>query len=126
MPKAHGYLQAFLGNLRTIRERAGLTEATLEERLILGPGWVRRFETGNSIPSIDMILAFLHESNAKIGDLLEGLPEPEAAAVERVIFAEAAGEDITVHFRYADHDAKFTLSRHSAPSWLSSRYFHRT
>lgn len=109
MPEAQGYLNALLGRLRQVRENAGLTEAGLEERLILGPGWVRRFETGETIPSIDMLLAFLHEANANLEDLLQGLPPPEVAAVERVIFAESAGNDITIYFRYADHDARYTL-----------------
>ena len=37
------------------------------------------------------------------------MPEPEAAEVERSIFAEEAENDITVHFRYANFDARYTL-----------------
>ncbi len=36
MPEAHGYLQALLKNRGKVRQKAGLTEAQLEERLILG------------------------------------------------------------------------------------------
>jgi transcriptional regulator with XRE-family HTH domain len=108
-PHAHGYLQALLRNLGTLRVKAGLTHAQLEERLILGPGWISRFESGETIPSVDMVLAILHETNATLPDLLQGLPEPEAAAVERSIFAEQAGNNITVHFRYTDSDARYTL-----------------
>ena len=46
MPEAHGYLEALLQNIGRVRERAGLSAAQLEERLILGPGWVSRFERG--------------------------------------------------------------------------------
>lgn len=109
MPEVHGYLKALLGNLRTLRENAGLTESALEERLILGPGWVGRFERGETVPSIDMVLAILHETNAGLADLLEGLPDAEPAAVERCIFAEQAGRDICIHFDYAEHDAQYTL-----------------
>lgn len=109
MPEAHGYLQALLKNIGTIRERAGLSAAQLEERLILGPGWISRFERGESVPSIDMLLAILHETGAGLGDLLEGLPEPEASTVERCIFAEQSGDDLTIHFRYTNHDAEYTL-----------------
>ena len=107
--EAHGYLKSLLANLRTIRDKKGLSEGALEERLILGPGWVRRFETGATVPSIDMLLAILHETGANLADLLQGLPEPDAAAVERVIFAERAGQDITIHFRYANFDARYML-----------------
>jgi len=54
MPIAHGYMKALLANLGTIRQAAGLSENALEERLILGPGWISRFEHGETIPSIDM------------------------------------------------------------------------
>lgn len=109
MPEAHGYLQALLRNIGTIRERAGLSAAQLEERLILGPGWIARFESGASVPSIDMLLAILHETGAGMQALLEGLPEPEAATVERCIFAEQAGDDLTIFFHYTNYDAEYTL-----------------
>jgi transcriptional regulator with XRE-family HTH domain len=109
MPEAHGYLKALLANLATVREKARLTESGLEERLILGPGWVSRFENGETVPSIDMVLAILHETGASLPELLDGLPEAEPSAVERCIFAEQAGNAITIHFRYAKHDAEYTL-----------------
>lgn len=111
MPEAHGYLKALLNNLRTIREKAGLTQNALEERLILGPGWIQRFETGESVPTIDMLLALLYETNTDLHDLVRGLPEPEAATVERYIFAERSDNDIVVHFRYANFDAEYRLPR---------------
>jgi transcriptional regulator with XRE-family HTH domain len=107
--EAHGYLKALLANLSDIRKRAKLTEAALEERLILGPGWIRRFETSETVPSIDMLLAILHETGAGLPDLLKGLPEPEASTVARSIFAEPSGKDLAVHFTYANHDAKYVL-----------------
>jgi transcriptional regulator with XRE-family HTH domain len=109
MSEAHGYLQALLKNIVRVREKAGLTQAHLEERLILGPGWIARFESGESVPSIDMLLAILHETGGSLPNLLEGLPDPEAAAVERSIFAEQAGNDLIVHFHYAKFDADYTL-----------------
>ena len=109
MPEAHGYLQALLKKLGKVREKAGLSTAQLEERLILGPGWVARFEHGESVPSIDMLMAILHETGVGLQDLLEGLPVPEAAVIERSILAEQAGNDLTIHFRYANHDAEYTL-----------------
>ena len=109
MPQAHSHLQALLMNIAALRRRAGLTHAQLEERLILGPGWISRFESGDTVPSIDMLLAILHETKATLSDLLQGLPETEPAEVERCIFAEQSGNDLTVHFRYADFDAQYTL-----------------
>jgi len=109
MPEASSHLKVLLGNLRAARERAGMSESALEERLILGPGWIRRFETGETVPSIDMVLAILHEIGSSFESLLQNLPEPGPATVERCIFAEQSGPDITINLRYANFDAQYTL-----------------
>jgi transcriptional regulator with XRE-family HTH domain len=110
MPEARGYLKALLANLQNLREKAGLTENYLEERLILGPGWVGRFERGEVVPSIDMVLAILHEMNSSIADLLDKLPQPEANTIERAIFAEQSGSNTLIHFNYAKFDAEYILA----------------
>jgi transcriptional regulator with XRE-family HTH domain len=111
MTGGHGYLASLLANLAVVRERAGLSKTQLEERLILGPGWIQRFELAESVPSIDMLLAILHETGATLPDLLHGLPQPEASEVERVIFAEQTGKDLSIRFNYADHNAFYSLER---------------
>lgn len=110
MAEAHGYLLALLRNLEVIRNNAGLTRAQLEERLILGPGWIGRFEKGETVPSIDMVLAILHETNSSLSALVSGLPEAEASTIERSIFAEESDDDLVIHFRYTNHDAQYTLN----------------
>lgn len=110
MTQAHGYLKQLLGNLQALRKEAGLSEATLEEKLILGPGWVKRFELGETVPNIDMLLALRHQTGNKLEALLKGLADhPNVAEVERYISAEQDGDDIVVHFRYAKFDAKYLL-----------------
>ena len=110
MTGAHSYLKALLSRLREIRQSAGLSSVALEERLILGPGWINRFEAGETVPSLDMVLAILHETGAKPEQLFRALPEPAASEVERTIYAEKSGKDIVIHFRYANFDAQYTLS----------------
>jgi transcriptional regulator with XRE-family HTH domain len=109
MTEAHGYLKALLGNLGSLRKRAGLSESQLEDRLILGPGWITQFESGKTVPSIDMVLTIIHELGASFNELLDGLPEPEASEVERSLFASESGQDIIINFRYGDFDAQYTL-----------------
>lgn len=112
MNKSDSYLKSLLGNLRTLREKAGMSANELEERLILGPGWITRFENGETTPSIDMLLAILHGVDAKLNDLLDGLPlAPDAAEVERYIFAEQVGTDVAVHFHYSRFDAVYILKK---------------
>lgn len=109
MHEARGYLKALLSNLQKLREKTGLTESSLEERLIIGPGWVGRFERGEVVPSIDIVLAILHEMNSNFVDLLQELPQPEANTIERAIFAEKSGKNTLIHFNYAKFDAEYIL-----------------
>ena len=104
------YLGHLLRNLRTLREKMGLSLDELENRLILGPGWITCFEKGEIVPSVNMLLAILHEMGATLDDLLVGLPEhADIPQVEQRIFAEQADSDIVIHFRYANFDATYTL-----------------
>lgn len=112
MSEAHGYLRDLLGNLKRLRERAGKTEAQLEEKLVLGPGWISRFERGETVPNLDILLAVLHELGTNLTGLLESVPDhPSASEVQRYIYAEQDGADLIVRFRYAAHDASFMLRR---------------
>ncbi|MCY4420208.1 MAG: helix-turn-helix domain-containing protein [Gammaproteobacteria bacterium] len=110
MKKMNNYLKQLLDNLRASREKAGLSPKDVEELLILGPGWVTRFEKGEITPSIDVLLAILYETGSTLSDLIENLPDLSGAVgVERSIYAEQIGRDITIHFRYASFDATYTL-----------------
>ena len=110
MTRVDGYLKHLLRNLRVLRERAKLSPGELEERLILGPGWITRFEDGETVPSINMLLAILHETGASLSELLADLPDrPEAVETERLIFAEQVDSDIVIHFQYANFDATYML-----------------
>ena len=105
-----GYLTELLRSLRILRERADLSRSELERRLILGPGWIKRFEDGQTLPSLDMLLAILHEVGSSLNTLVMNLPgRIEAAAIERTIVAEQAGRNIVIQFPYASFDASYTL-----------------
>ena len=111
MTALDGYLQRLLRNLGALREKSGLSQRELEERLILGPGWIKRFEEGEAIPSIDMLLAILNETGSSLSDLLVDLPDrPKATDLKRIIYAEQVGRDIIIHFAYANFDASYILT----------------
>ena len=57
-----------------------------------------------------MLLAILNETGSTLGDLLKDLPDQGDRVEEgRSIFAEEAGDAITIHFRYTKYDAIYTL-----------------
>lgn len=99
-----------LQTLRTFRDAAGLTQEQLEEKLILGPGWINRFENGEITPTIDVLLAILHQTGHTLADLLQGLPKNSSPTnIERSIYAERSGNDVLVRFKYANFDSEYIL-----------------
>lgn len=109
MPASKLVIQ-IMARLRTLREAAGITEAELEERLILGPGWVSRIESAQAVPTVDVLLVMLDEIGGSPSDLFDELEIDESGAeLQRVLFAEPEGNDLLIRFRYTDHDATFRL-----------------
>lgn len=108
-------IERMLTRLRELREEAGITPEELDARLILGPGWTARFESGQTVPTLDVLVVILAALGRSLGDLLEGLGAATgenttaAAVVDRVLWAEEQGENLLVHFPYADHDATYEL-----------------
>ncbi len=104
-----------LYRFRVLRDAAGLSPEELDERLILGPGWVRRFESGEVIPGLDVLVVMLAALRKDVGDLIEGVIdglEPDgatAAAVDRFVSAQEVGGNLEIRFRYAAHDAVYRL-----------------
>lgn len=118
MPADSTYLRVLLGRLRHLREDAGISPAELEERLILGPGWIEAFESGRSAPSLDLLLAILHCLSKGLGDLLTGLPQfPRTSEIDRYVHAEQNGSDLKIHFRYSGYDATYNLGGATAAEY---------
>lgn len=100
---------------------AELTPEELDARLIFGPGWVRRFETGDTVPSIDVLVVMLAALNSDLLELIEGanldVPLGESiSSVDRMLSAEQLGarsDALLIRFRYADHDATYQLPKAS-------------
>ena len=103
-------ISALLARMKELRERSGLSAAQLEERLILGPGWVERFESGAAVPSLDMLLGVLQLIGASPNDLFSGALPTSAGEIDRQIHA-VDGKDLLIHFRYAAHDAVYRLPK---------------
>lgn len=114
MTGSASYLRNMLRNLRSIREKAAISAKDLEERLILGPGWVSQYEEGKTIPSLDLLMAILNELGATLSDLLMDPPSlPSKNAFQRHIAAKQLGHDLNIEFIYANYDAIYTLENAS-------------
>lgn len=110
MPASSSYLKLILSQLRKLREEACITPSQLEEKLILGPGWIDCFEQGRAIPSLDMLLAILNVLGKNIVELIKDIPDHlNIAEIERCTYAQQNGNDLDIHFKYANFDAIYTL-----------------
>ena len=82
--------------------------------MILGQGWIKRFEEGKTVPSLNMLLAILHETASSLDMLIpEQPPASRPTDIERSILAEQHGKDIVLRFPYASFDAAYTLQHAS-------------
>ena len=102
-----------LTRLRTARENAGLSTEDLAADLILGPGWVERIESGESVPDVDTLFVLIDrigvDPAAIFADILDESAEASPAELSRFIRAEEDGPDLLIHFTYANFDAEYRL-----------------
>lgn len=97
--------------LQRARQRRGIEPVELEQRLILGPGWISAFESGDHLPSLDMLLAILSELDLSPSRFFSGLnPADSGIHAERMLHAEPDGEDVLLQFPYGQHDAIYRLT----------------
>jgi transcriptional regulator with XRE-family HTH domain len=102
-----------LNRLRAYRERAGISTEELAAGLILGPGWIERFESGQTLPDIDTLFVLTERIGVDAVELFKGLRDEVAdaspAEMSRMIRGEEQGSDLLIHFRYTDYDASYLL-----------------
>ena len=111
MPHHNKYIDAVLRRLKQLREEAKITPAELDDKLILGPGWIERFETGQTIPSIGLILAILRILRKTPNDLFGRITANDIPGdFERQLYAVQENKYLLIHFDYAKHDARYRLA----------------
>ncbi len=110
MPPGKTVYDLLLG-FKQLRERAGITAEAIDRRLLLGPGWTTRFETGEVLPGIDVLLAMLQEVGADPGQFLSSVGGGDKITIVRGLYALPDDDGLLLHFRYGDHDAVYRLRR---------------
>ncbi len=81
----------------------------MEEKLILGPGWVQVLESGDSVPHIDLLIAMAEATGVDLSDLVAGIRVDPGAPVGRVLSAEKVPRAVALHFPYGDFDAAYEI-----------------
>lgn len=99
--------------LRDARVAAGLSAEKLDQELILGPGWVSSFESGETLPDLDTLFVLIERLDidpvTAFSNLEDDDEEVRPAGMARQIRAEQVDEDLVIHFQYAKHDAQYTV-----------------
>ncbi len=103
------YLFRLLQRLSSFRLACNLSPAQVEERLILGPGWVSAVEAGHIHPSLDVIASMLSIYGKTLTDLAEGM-EGSVPHIHRSIAAKTVGNALDIQFTYAKYDATYQLA----------------
>lgn len=105
-----GLKQLFL-QLQELREAAGMSVEEAEEALIVGPGWVQRFEGGEIEPTIQTLAAIADAYGSDLATLFEGFEIGEGEiTIERHLSAEEAAGDLVLSFPMGQHSAKVELA----------------
>lgn len=85
-------------NLARIRQNSGFEQSDVEIALVLGPGWLARFEDGSVEPSLGTIGALLNLYGATFEQLVEGVHVDSGAKIDRHLMITETGHGIQLHF----------------------------
>jgi transcriptional regulator with XRE-family HTH domain len=104
------YLSAVLIKLKGFREDLGLSLKEVEDRLLIGSGWIKDIENGIIHPSLDLISSIL----SVYGKTLADLSSQTSLSVPRIKRSISATEDesidgLLIKFDYGIHDAEYVL-----------------
>ena len=106
----HKLLKAF----KELRVEKEVSAAELDDTLNMGPGWVSRIETGQSVPTIDILLSMVSGLGATPNELFYKLDDDNLDnSFRRGIYATPNGSNLKVHFLYTQFDAVYELANAS-------------
>lgn len=86
---SHSATSALLGRFKELRRSAGISESDLEKKLILGPGWINKIETGEVIPRLNTLLALLNSVGADLLTLTKEIDISHDVEIDRKIVSES-------------------------------------
>lgn len=88
-------LTTILGKLSRFRREANLAADAIEQDMLLGPGWIERFESGLTVPPLDMLLVLLEKYNRIPTELFADVDlQKQRHEVVRALYAEADADDL--------------------------------
>ena len=77
---------------------------------MIGPGWIKEFESGNREPSFGTLAAILNIYGERMDTFFVGLDLDEGVILDRHLAAEADGDDLILRFPMGSHKAKVMVA----------------
>lgn len=106
----HPAIRQLFKQLTRLRIDANLTPTQVERSLLLGPGWVERFESGEVEPSLGMLAALVRLYGSNLPDFFSTLNlGHEEFVPDRHLSASQAHEGLQLHFPMGKHAATVTI-----------------
>lgn len=110
----HPDLVTLLQTLPILREDAGLTKELVEEKLVIGEGWIDLYEAGDLEPSLGVLAALLDLYDVSLAEFFSEIDlASDGVIVDRHLTASAEGNDIFLHFPMGSHLATVKLENTS-------------
>jgi transcriptional regulator with XRE-family HTH domain len=101
---------SLLKKLTALRQAAGFSKEDVEKKLVLGPGWVERFETGDRLPSLATLVALLNLYEVKISDFFESVELTDDIFIsDRHLTARSSGNNLILIFQLGKYQAEVEL-----------------
>jgi transcriptional regulator with XRE-family HTH domain len=110
----HPGLARLFRQLRVLREQAGFTTEQVEQQLVMGPGWVGRFERGEAEPTLGTLAALVNVYASDLPTFFSALDLGDTSiALDRHLTATSSGTDLRLHFPMGPHAAEVVLANAS-------------
>jgi transcriptional regulator with XRE-family HTH domain len=106
----HPAIRNLFQQLEQLRLAAGLLPAQVETSLLLGPGWVERFESGESEPSLGMLAALVRLYGSDLPTFFAGLDLGTGNLIpDRHLAASQPVDGLQLHLPMGPYDATVTI-----------------
>lgn len=111
MNKQSELLRKLLSRVKERRTKKNISSEMIEESLIIGPGWIDSFESGEVSISLEMLLSLLKEMDVPFSDITENHKIRNEQEFPRNIYTKKNNSGIDICFKYAKYDAIYFLEK---------------
>lgn len=109
MNKQSELLKTLLRKLKEERNSRHISKESLEESLIIGPGWIDSFESGDVSITLETLLSIIKKAEIPLSTITDDVFVENEQEFPRNIYAVNSDKGIDIRFKYAAHDAVYSL-----------------